>query len=147
MNKHTVKRWSAGLLPVVMMTTGMACADTLKAALGESSAATDFYRVTCSANTAGATERLSVSLIDLAPVAGPMVSAQVVKGPLGKNTTDAVDGDDKASPQIAVKGGNGVYDVRVNKTAQGAELYRLDYRCLSSAGNATKTAITTIQNQ
>ncbi len=46
-----------------------------------------------------------------------------------------------------VKGGNGIYDVRVNKTAAGAELYTLKYSCLNSAGKNTGTAIATIQNQ
>ena len=129
------------------LSSGSLLAASISGALGDSSAATDYYRVTCSTNAAGATDLLSVSVLDLAPKAAPMISVQVIKALLGQNTTDAVDGDTGFSPTVNIKGGNGVYDVRVNKTAKGPELYKLKYQCINSAGKATATAIATLQNQ
>jgi len=148
MNKIPLKNTLVtALLLAVLINAGIAAAGSLNGALGTGAGATDFYRVTCSANTNGATDNLKVTLIDLAPVAAPMISVQLIKGTLGKNTTDAVDGDTAYSPAAIVKGGNGLYDVRVNKTTAGAELYTLKYSCLNSAGKNTGTAIATIQNQ
>lgn len=131
----------------MLMHTGIASAAILNGSLGASSAATDFYRVTCATNTNGTTDNLKVSLIDLAPVANPMISVQVIKARLAKNTTDAVDGNTAYSPAVAIQGGNGVYDVRVNKTAAGAELYQLNYTCLNSAGKSTGVTIAKVQDQ
>ena len=130
-----------------MLASSHLLAATLSGALGDSSAATDYYRITCSTNAAGASDMLSVALLDVAPKASPLISVQVIKAMSGQNTTDAIDGDALFSPAINVKGGNGVYDVRVNKTAKGAELYKLKYQCKSSGGKATGTAIATAQNQ
>ena len=126
---------------------GMANAESLSGALGVSAASTDVYRVTCSANTNGDTVSLKVSLVDLAPKAAPMLSVQVLKAQLAKNTTDALDGDKLASPVLLISGGNGGYDLRVNKTAAGAELYTLNYSCLSKSGKNTAISLTTLQNQ
>lgn len=131
----------------MLIHVGPVSADSLNGSLGASSGATDSYRVTCSTNINGATDTLKVTLIDLAPVAAPMISVQVIKAILAKNTTDAVDGDAKSSPAAIVKGGDGIYDVRVNKTATDAELYTLKYTCLNSVGKNTGTAIVTVQNQ
>jgi hypothetical protein len=127
--------------------SNLASAVALNANLGAAAGATDFYKVTCSSNANGATQGLKVTVVDLAPVAAPLLSVQVVKGILAKNSTDAVDGDTAASPLINLLGGNGVYDVRVNKTDAGAENYKLNYFCSSSAGKLTGMALAVIQNK
>lgn len=132
---------------VFSSTVNIATANSLNGSLGDSPAATDFYRITCSKNANGDTDNLKVSLVDLAPVLAPMVSAQVIRGILAKNTTDAVDGDAVTSPAAIVKGGNGVYEVRVNKTAKGIESYKLNYWCFNSKGKVTGIALATAQNQ
>lgn len=147
MHKILLKKMITASLLGVLMYAGVAAADSLNGSLGADFSVTDFYRVTCATNTNGATDNLKVTLIDLAPIADPMISVQVVKGILAKNTTDAVDGNAAYSPAAIVKGGNGIYDVRVNKTGAGAEIYALKYACLNSAGKNTGTAIATAQNQ
>ena len=136
----------------------ISAAVSVTGSLGSVSSATDFYRVTCSKNVNGDTLNLKVTLLDLAPVAAPIISVQAVKGIYAANTSDAVDGDANASPAAIpakiIKGvkytnsGNGIYDVRVNKTAAGTESYKLNATCLSSAGKPTGTVISTpVQNQ
>ena len=126
----------------------MAGAAALNGTLLPSAAATDFYKVTCSSNANGATQSLKVTVVDLIPVVtAPLISVQVVKGILARNSTDAEDGNTAASPLINLTGGNGIYDVRINKSAAGAESYRLNYSCTSSTGKLTGTAIRTVQNQ
>lgn len=148
MNKsHLKKVFITALLLGMLMHNEIAPADSLKGSLGDSSSASDFYRVTCSTNANGATDNLKVMLSDLAPEAAPMISVQVIKAIFAKNTTDAVDGNTAYSPAAIVKGGDGIYDVRVNKTAAGAELYALKYTCLNSGGKNTGTAIVKVQNQ
>jgi hypothetical protein len=154
MNTTIIKSFMATVLLGIFAHSGMATAKSLNGALGNAAGATDFYRVTCSKNANGDTDNLKVSLLDLAPVAAPLTSVQVVKGIMAKNTTDAIDGDTLASPAISVNGGNGlankgngVYDVRVNKTAAGIESYTLSYSCLTSTGKATAATIARVQNQ
>ncbi len=125
----------------------LSAAVTLNGGLGATAGATDFYHVTCSSNANGATTNLKVTVRDLAPVGSPLISVQLIKGVLAKNVTDAVDGDTVASPAAIVSGGNGVYDIRVNKTGAPAESYALNYNCLNSAGKVTGTATVTAQNQ
>ncbi|MCF7986425.1 MAG: hypothetical protein K9L60_02575 [Methylovulum sp.] len=143
-NKLILKLFNGVVLTLVV---GLADAESLHGSLGVSAASTDVYRVMCSANANGDTVSLKVSLVDLAPKATPMLSAQVLKAQLAKNTTDAIDGDKLASPAVLISGGNGGYDLRVNKTAAGAELYSLNYSCLSKSGKNTAISLTTLQNQ
>jgi len=140
-------------------------AESVTGALGASRGATDYYRVTCSKNANGDTSYLKVNVVDLLPVADPLISVQAVKGVFGINTTDAVDGDatNKPSPTAIPTGmiydsatkkyvksthsGNGVYDVRVNKTAAGVENYKINVNCYSSANKTTGIAVKIVQNQ
>lgn len=145
MKHNVILKLLSGLLTMLLVST--ADAESLNGALGVSEASTDVYRVMCSANANGDTLSLKVSLIDLAPKAAPMLSVQVLKAQLAKNTTDALDGDKLASPALLISGGNGGYDLRVNKTAAGTELYTLNYSCLSKTGKNTGISLTTLQNQ
>jgi hypothetical protein len=148
MNMNNVKNiFAAAVLLGLVGHTDLAAAKSLKGALGASRSATDVYRVTCSKNANGDTANLKVALLDLAPVAAPMISVQVIKGILAKNTTDAVDGDTTSSPNAIISGGNGSYDVRVNKTSNGGEKYQLNYTCLNSKGKVTGTTFVSVQNQ
>ncbi|ASF46177.1 hypothetical protein [Methylovulum psychrotolerans] len=141
------KTLASSLLLGFCLYTPASFAVNLNGALGSAAGAIDFYRVTCASNTNGVTDNLKVTVRNLAPVTSPLMSVQVIKGILAKNTTDAVNADTTLSPAAIVKGGNGVYDVRVNKAGAGAENYALTYACLNSAGKATGVAIATAQNQ
>jgi len=122
------------LTSAVFFITLLACpalttAAKLNGSLGEASGATDVYQVSCATNANGATQQLKVRIIDLAPVAAPLISVQVIRGTLGQNTTDAIDDDMAFSPAAIVAAGNTKYDVRVNKTEAGKKLYTLVYEC------------------
>ena len=115
--------------------------------LGNPIGATDMYQVDCFNDGSGNADRLSFSILDLAPVAAPVISAQVYKYPRAANTTDQVDGNAAYSPKISVKGGNGAYTVIIDKSKAGAEAYSFQYHCETSSGAHTGTGITSIQNQ
>lgn len=127
--------------------TGIASAHSQAGALESKARATDQYRVTCSTDGGGVTDRLAIRVRDEAPVNKPMVSAQVRKGALATNTTDAKDGNTAYSPRVYTNGDNGVYYVTVTKTRKGAERYTLEYHCQTATGGHTGTEITTLQNQ
>ncbi|MBZ4202401.1 MAG: hypothetical protein LAC70_04665 [Methylovulum sp.] len=106
--------------------------------LTASASATDYYKVTCYDDGSGATEHLEVKIKDLAPVAPPLVSVlvskQIGKNFIVKNTTDGSDGNATYSPAINITGGNGDYFLGVNKSAQPAENYQLQLHCLTHEG-------------
>jgi hypothetical protein len=118
--------------------------------LGTAASATDYYQVTCSNDGTGPPASLAVELLDLAPVAAPLVSVQVKRGSLLVNASDPVDGDGAGSPVVAVNGGAGVYEVLIDKSAAGADAYELEFHCTTGAngtGLHTGTAIGIVQNQ
>lgn len=127
--------------------TGIASAHSQTGALASKARATDLYRVTCSTDAGGETYRLPIRVRDEAPVKKPLVSAQIRKGSLATNTTDAKDGNTAYSPRVYTNGGNGVYYVTVTKTGKGAERYTLEYHCQTETGGHTGTDITTLQNE
>lgn len=116
-------------------------------ALGKAAGATDYYAVSCFDDGNGAAAYLAFQVIDALPVAAPVVSAQVTKGRLAVNTTDAIDGDATYSPKVLVKGGNGTYYVSVDKTKAGVENYSFQYHCETSDNQHTGTSILPLQNQ
>ncbi|ASF46176.1 hypothetical protein [Methylovulum psychrotolerans] len=135
------------LLCAFFAQTNLTMAASLNGALGNASSATDYYRITCGTNSFGDTYKLNVALADVAPVAAPIISIQVIKGALGKNTYDTNDGDTVYSSAAIVQGGNGIYQVIIDKTSAGVENYTLKYNCQNSAGATTDTSIVTVQNQ
>jgi hypothetical protein len=84
---------------------------------------------------------------DSAPTATPIVSAWVRKDTVGRNSTDAVDGNSTFGPYVDAIKGNGYYYVTIAKTAAGAEAYTLDYQCETRTGVGTGTRIVRQQNQ
>ncbi|MGR8934209.1 MAG: hypothetical protein ACU837_07450 [Gammaproteobacteria bacterium] len=122
--------------------------------LGKNAKATDTYEVTCSTDGGGASYKLQVRVRDDAPLAGPLVSAQIIKDSKATNTTDLKDGDANFSAAATLvpnpsnpNGGNGVYTVVVDKTKAGAENYSMQYHCLSKTGEHTGTSLIARQNQ
>lgn len=119
-------------------------ADTQPGSLATDAGAANYYQVTCSDDGAGPPASLAVAVRDVAPVAAPLVSVQILKGAAARNATDAVDGDAGFSPTVFVDGGAGVYDVFVDKSAAGDEGFVLSFQCTTGAGgtgNATGTSI------
>lgn len=136
MNTNTLRKISvtASLL-VGLAGASSAQADIQNGALGAAASATDHYHVRCPELN---THRLAGTVMDLYPIVPPLVSMQFHKhGAAGNdttNTTDPVDGDAFWSPVATLIGGSGVYDVLVDKTAMGAELYRINVHCVSMGG-------------
>lgn len=126
---------------------GSVWAHEYSGALGKSASATDLYQVTCSTDSGGDSDRLSIQVLDTAPAAAPLVSVQVQKGASAANSTDAKDGDTTYSPLVSATSGNGAYNVLVNKTASGAENYKLEYHCQAKDGEHTGTSIFVLQSQ
>ena len=116
-------------------------------ALGKAVGATDYYAVSCFDDGNGVADHLSFQIMDALPAAIPAVSAQVTKGRLAVNTTDAIDGDATYSPAVLVKGGNGTYYVSVDKSKAGVENYSFQYHCETSDNQHTGTSILPLQNQ
>lgn len=126
----------------------IAPAHSLSGALGSRAQATDLYRVTCFAEDGGpATDHLRMRVRDNKPKKKPLVSVQVQKGLLATNTTDPADGNAKYSRWVNNHGGDGVYHVFVDKTSAGAEIYTLEYHCVSRTGIHTGTEDVQLQNQ
>ena len=103
------------MLSTQLFGIGQVSAHDINGALGKTAGATDYYQVDCFDDGNGATAYLIVEIKDLPPVVSPMVSVQVTKGKLARNTTDAVDGNAAFAPIVNLPGGNGSYFLTVEK--------------------------------
>lgn len=121
-------------LASLLLAAGEASAVTVAASLDAPAASANLYQVTCSDDGNGAPASLVAQVQDLAPVAAPLVSVQLQKGALATNVTDPNDADGAPSPLASLNGGAGVYDVFVDKTAEGAESYSLFAQCMTGTG-------------
>jgi len=146
-NTRKLLIWACGLLALTPITGNQTLAATLNNQLMRPSSSTDFFRVTCSKNDHGDTSKLRVTLLDESPDNRSIISAQAMRGLLAMNITDTNRKDNKPSPAANVAGGNGAYEIRVNKTGPGVKKYKLDYRCLTNGNQWAGTAIATVQNQ
>lgn len=124
--------------------TGVATAHSLNGTLGKAVGATDLHQITCSDGSG----RLAVEVMDVAPVAGPLVSVQVLKGSMANNSTDRKDGDANYSPTIHTYGGDGPYYMLINKSGPGSEIYAVEYHCETANGDEhTGTSSFLLQDQ
>jgi hypothetical protein len=139
----------AGTLSLIAGYAGIASAhDVFLQPIGATLSATDYFQVTCSDDGNGPAGRIDVSVKD--DTAGTSIlSLQVQKGLLAKNTTDATGADAVYSPVVSVAGGNGVYNILVDKTTAAARVYDISYHCMTGAtgGVHTGTVISQKQNQ
>lgn len=127
--------------------TGMASAhDVLDQPIGATVGATDYWQVTCSDDGTGPAARLEVQVNDDTAGAS-LLSLQVHKGLIARNTTDPVGANGVYSPLVSVAGGNGVYNVIVDKTTAAARQYDISYHCKTAGGLHTGTSIVQKQNQ
>ncbi|MBK7951005.1 MAG: hypothetical protein IPK00_20150 [Deltaproteobacteria bacterium] len=119
-------------------------AATRSGSLGAAASASVLIAVDCADSGSGVPASLTIQIANLAPISGALVSAQIRKGNLATNTTDALDDDGNASPAVFVNGGTGRYDVFVDKTAAGAEAFLLTAQCWTGAGGTGVPAGTSI---
>ncbi|MBS0588738.1 MAG: hypothetical protein JSS37_12525 [Proteobacteria bacterium] len=103
---------------------------------------TGYALVTCS----GGSDNLVASIKDTSPPQDNLlVNLQIIKGNHAINTTDPVSGDGNFSPEVRVHGGDGVYQLLVNKTKAGARSFIVSYHCMTISGVHTETDITVQQ--
>jgi hypothetical protein len=115
---------------------------------GNNANATDYGYVSCFDDGNGPADHLSVQIDDDSPaVAGLLVSLQVSKDRKMINVTDPISGDDQPSQVVSLKGGNGIYDISVNKTAAGVRNFGITYHCQTASGVHTGTDIGVYQLQ
>ncbi|NOS87000.1 MAG: hypothetical protein HOP34_00420 [Methylococcaceae bacterium] len=139
------------LIALVLLSTGLLASQVhahgvTNQPLGAAVGATDYYQVKCANTGTGNAARLEVQIRDDTAGAA-LLSAQVQKGLFAVNTTDPTGGDDNYSPLVAVAGGNGIYDVTVNKTTATGRQYDLEYHCITKNNAHAGTTISQKQNQ
>lgn len=133
----------ASAFPIVKH-TGKAPAT--KGSLAIAASSVDMYQTTCSKNTAGATAQLGTRVTS--GKIGVVISLQAIKGKLASHTTDTKGGDKIASPEVALKGGDGVYTILVNKSGAGAVNYSFEAHCETvKETHAGQTIPVLLQNQ
>jgi hypothetical protein len=124
--------------------------DVTNQPIGATLSATDYFQVSCFDDGTGNAVRLDIQVND--DTAGASIlSLQVKKGLLAKNTTDATGANGAYSPLVSLQPpvgqGNGVYDVLVDKTTAAARQYDIKYHCMTSDNLHTGTSISQKQNQ
>lgn len=120
--------------------------DLLNQPIGATVGATDYFQVTCSNDGTGNAARLDIQVNDDTAGAS-LLSLQVQKGLIARNTTDPVGANGVFSPLVSVAGGNGVYNVIVDKTTAAARQYDILFHCITSGNLHTGTSISQKQNQ
>ncbi len=112
---------------------GGAAAHSYVFTLGEAAGATHYFGVICSTDGGYETDHLYLQLQTQTATA-VLVSAQVVKGSVATNITDPVSGDAQPSPASRTVGGNGLYQVLINKTGAGIVTFAVTAHCLDLSG-------------
>jgi hypothetical protein len=112
---------------------GLASGHTYVLPLGEAAGATHYFGVICSSDGGYDTDHLLLHL-ETHGAGTALVSAQVVKGSAAVSTTDPVNGDARPSPTVRLRGGNGQYQVLINKTGAGALSFTVTAHCLDVSG-------------
>ena len=126
-----LRRAAPGLL--LAAATSASQAHSFVFQLGQAAGATHFFGVICSGEGGNDTDHLFLELRTTTPNA-PAVSAQVIKGQVATNTTDPVGGDAAFSPASRTRGGNGLYQVLINKSGPGVVVFTLNAHCLDATG-------------
>ncbi len=112
---------------------------------GTVAAFTGYALVICFDDGNGPADSLVASIKDTsAPQDNLLVNLQIIKDRHASNTTDPVSGDGNFSPEIRVHGGNGVYQLLVNKTNAGARSFIISYHCMTASNVHTGTDISVV---
>ena len=101
--------------------------------LGEAAGSTHFFGVICSTDGGYETDHLYLQ-IQTQTASAVLVSAQVIKDRVATNITDPVSGDATPSPASRTRGGNGLYQVLINKSGAGVLTFAVTAHCLVASG-------------
>jgi hypothetical protein len=123
----------AGLPLFLAVQAQGAWADTYVLSIGESATANHYFGVICSNAGGYDTDHLYMQL-QTNTANAPLVNAQIIKGNVATSITDPTSGDAAASPIMRNRGGNGLYQVLVNKTGAGAVVFTVTVHCLDATG-------------
>lgn len=109
---------------------------------GNKASFTALARITCFDDGAGPAQFLVARVRDnSAAVSGMFVSLQLLKGTRATSVTDLTPGDADYSEFATLSGGNGTYQLILNKTKAGARSFDLEWHCLTAANDHTGTDI------
>lgn len=148
--------WAVSIALLLAVSASPVHAHTQNGSLGAGATATDYYQVTCSDDGSGPPGSLVTQVASLtstgggavtgpsaplmrhlpapvSPTPGSTAAASVVvhKGNIAITSSDLTGGDADGSPLVYVNGGDGVYDIFVNKAATGAVNYTLQFHCMT----------------
>lgn len=101
--------------------------------LAETAGATHYFGVICSTDGGYETDHLYLQL-QTQTANAPLLSAQVIKGSVATNITDTVSGDANPSAASRTRGGNGLYQVLINKAGAGTVTFTVNAHCLDATG-------------
>lgn len=109
---------------------------------GNKASFTALARITCFDDGAGPAQFLVARVRDKSPaIAGLYVNLQLVKGTRATSVTDLTPGDAEYSEFATLSGGNGTYQLILNKTKAGAREFDLEWHCLTAGNDHTGTDI------
>ncbi|WP_394808607.1 hypothetical protein [Nitrosomonas sp.] len=141
----------AVFLVVALGYFGISSADDAGATMdpnGNVASFTGYALVTCTDDGNGPADHLVASIQDTSPPQDNLlVNLQIIKGNLANSTTDPVSGDGKYSPEARVHGGEGVYQLLVNKTGEGARSFLVSYHCQTNDTPPIHTGTTIVVRQ
>lgn len=99
-------------------------------------------------NCSGGTDFLVAHIRDdSAPVPGLFLSLHIQKGLNMTSVTDTVSGDNFASAEARLAGGDGHYFMSLTKTAAGTRNFDVTWHCMNNNGDHTDTDIVVYQVQ
>ena len=111
-------------------------------AAGNKAAFTAYANITCFDDGNGPASYLMARVRDnSAPIAGMVVSLQLLKGSRATSVSDTVSGDANYSAFASLTGGNGVYSLLINKSLAGARSFDLEWHCMTAGDTHTGTDI------
>lgn len=109
---------------------------------GTKASFTALARITCFDDGAGPAQFLVARIRDnSSALQGMLVSLQLLKGTRATSVTDLISGDADYSAFATLSGGNGTYQLIINKSKAGARSFDLEWHCLTATNAHTGTDI------
>lgn len=129
----TQRLTKAGVVLALAAAAPWAGAHSYVFTLGEAAGSTHYFGVVCSNEGGYDSDHLFLQ-IQTHTASSTLVSAQVIKGSVATSITDPVSGDAQPSPGSRTRGGNGLYQVLINKTGPGVVSFAVTAHCLDASG-------------